>query len=196
MNKQVAMAMPPEARAAKMFFDHNKNRYDFLAESCWARMQWMVPHLVPHGLFMKLSLEPLPSLPDEIVAEDGRFWDTSEKDILNSNASASDPWLRTQYADCRSNIAEMYLCRNMTREAEAAYRQALRLNPTQANAAFNLSWHILAPAGKTEEAISILSKLAKESPSALVRDNAKKVIDRLSNQPSAIGAPNAPQPQR
>src|SRR6185503_7430310 len=68
---QVAV-MAINARLAKKIFDANPDREFFIEESF--PLDWMYPHLSPHGLIMKLNREPLVALSDEVVKQDREFW--------------------------------------------------------------------------------------------------------------------------
>src|SRR6266540_1036702 len=52
----------------KVIFDKNPERELYVEESF--PLDWMYPHLTPHGLIMKINREPVPSIPPEIVAKD------------------------------------------------------------------------------------------------------------------------------
>jgi hypothetical protein len=68
---QVAV-MSIHALVAKVIFDHETNRGFYVEESF--PLDWMYPHLEPHGLIMKINREPLAQLPDEIIRHDHEFW--------------------------------------------------------------------------------------------------------------------------
>lgn len=57
---------------AKVIFDTNPAREFYLEESF--PLDWMYPHLSPHGFIFKLNREPLAALSDEVVAKDRQFW--------------------------------------------------------------------------------------------------------------------------
>ena len=57
---------------SKVIFDHETNREFYVVES--VPLDWMYPHLEPHGLLMKISREPLAELPDEMIRQDHEFW--------------------------------------------------------------------------------------------------------------------------
>ena len=50
---------------AKVIFDKNPDREFYIEESF--PLDWMYPHLEPHGLIMKINRQPLAELPDDIV---------------------------------------------------------------------------------------------------------------------------------
>lgn len=57
---------------SKIIFDHETSREFYVVESF--PLDWMYPHLEPHGLIMKVNREPLAELPDEIIRQDHEFW--------------------------------------------------------------------------------------------------------------------------
>ena len=57
---------------AKIVFDQNSNREFYVEESF--PLDWMYPHLEPHGLIMKINRQPLSEMSDEIVQRDRDYW--------------------------------------------------------------------------------------------------------------------------
>ena len=68
---QVAV-MAINALIAKKIFDANP-RKDFFVEESFP-LDWMYPHLSPHGLIMKLNRQPLAELPADVVQKDRDYW--------------------------------------------------------------------------------------------------------------------------
>ena len=68
---QIAV-MAINARIAKTIVDANPRREFFVEESF--PLEWMYPHLTPHGLIMKLNREPLATLPAEVIQKDDAYW--------------------------------------------------------------------------------------------------------------------------
>jgi len=56
----------------KTIFDKNPDREFYLEESF--PLDWMYPHLEPHGLIMKINRQQLPELSGEIVQRDSDYW--------------------------------------------------------------------------------------------------------------------------
>jgi len=56
----------------KTIFDKNPDREFYIEESF--PLDWMYPHLEPHGLIMKINRQPLTGLSDEIVKQDRDYW--------------------------------------------------------------------------------------------------------------------------
>jgi hypothetical protein len=57
---------------AKLIFDKNPEREFYLEESF--PLDWMYPHLEPHGLIMKINRQPSAELSDEVVKRDREYW--------------------------------------------------------------------------------------------------------------------------
>jgi len=57
---------------AKMIFDRNPQKEFFIEESF--PLDWMKPHLTPHGFIFKLNREPLKTLPSEVIRSNNRYW--------------------------------------------------------------------------------------------------------------------------
>lgn len=70
----------------KVIFDHNTNAEFFVEESF--PLDWMYPHLAPHGLIFKLERLPLSSLPAAVLDADHSFWD-------GQCAAMLGPWLKS-----------------------------------------------------------------------------------------------------
>ena len=68
---QVAV-MAINGELVKVIFDHETNREFYVEESF--PLDWMYPHLEPHGLIMKIHHAPLAELPDEVIRRDHGFW--------------------------------------------------------------------------------------------------------------------------
>jgi hypothetical protein len=57
---------------AKIIFEKNTNQEFYVEESF--PLDWMYPHLEPHGLIMKINRQPLTEMSDEIVQRDRDYW--------------------------------------------------------------------------------------------------------------------------
>jgi len=68
---QVAV-MEVNARIARMIFDSNPDRQFFIEESF--PLDWMYPHLTPHGLIMKIERIAPRELASEVVRKDREYW--------------------------------------------------------------------------------------------------------------------------
>ena len=56
----------------KTIFDKNTNCEFYIEESF--PLDWMYPHLEPHGLIMKINRQPSSSLSEDIVSKDHDYW--------------------------------------------------------------------------------------------------------------------------
>jgi hypothetical protein len=72
--------MEVNALLAKLIFDRNP-RHDFYIEESMP-MDWMYPHLSPHGLILKLDRQPLATLSAKIVAQDREYWREQTKRLI------------------------------------------------------------------------------------------------------------------
>jgi hypothetical protein len=57
---------------SKLMFEKNPEREFFVEESF--PLNWMYPHLLPHGLILRINRQPLSELPDEILRRDREYW--------------------------------------------------------------------------------------------------------------------------
>lgn len=81
---QVAV-MEINALLAKVIFDRNPKHEFYLEESF--PLDWMYPHLSPHGLILKVNREPLAELPAETMQRDREYWQQRCNKMIG-------PWLR------------------------------------------------------------------------------------------------------
>ncbi len=79
----------------RMIFDRNADK-EFFAEESFP-LDWMYPHLTPHGLILKINRKPLEQIPAEAVDKDRKYW-------TNFAARAIGPWLteKTSIEDLRA----------------------------------------------------------------------------------------------
>jgi hypothetical protein len=68
---QVAV-MAINALLVKVIFDKNPAPQFFIEESF--PLDWMYPHLTPHGLILQIHRQPLAAISPEIVAQDRAYW--------------------------------------------------------------------------------------------------------------------------
>jgi hypothetical protein len=74
--------MAINALLAKVVFDHETNREFYVEESF--PLDWMYPHLEPHGLIMKIDREPITELSDETVRKDHEFWTSRVNPVIGN----------------------------------------------------------------------------------------------------------------
>jgi hypothetical protein len=68
---QVAV-MDINGRLARNIFDANPDQEFFIEESF--PLDWMYPHLSPHGLIMKIERKPHAEMPEDVVRTDREYW--------------------------------------------------------------------------------------------------------------------------
>ena len=158
----VAGVMQINSILAQMIFDRNKDAHPFFVEESYV-INWMYPYLEPQGLILKLNPEPLPELPPETIAADRRFWDETEAKLLAVPGFADNDGARKNFSKLRAAGAGVYEYRKLDAEAEAAYRQAIRLCPTSPEANFRLA-AMLASRRRLPDAIQVLENLLAVAP--------------------------------
>ena len=87
-----AAVMAINGLIAKVIFDKNPKNEFYVEESF--PLDWMFPHLTPHGVIMKINREPLKELSEEVVARDHKFWKTYSQrltgDFIDYNTSVKE----------------------------------------------------------------------------------------------------------
>ena len=68
----VTAVMGINALIAKMIFDANPKHEFYIEESF--PLEWMYPHLEPHGLILKINRQPPAALTEAVVKKDQEFW--------------------------------------------------------------------------------------------------------------------------
>ena len=96
-----AAVMAINGLIAKIIFDKNPNHEFFVEESM--PLEWMYPHLTPHGVIMKVNRQPLTSIPDDILDRDHEFWKQYSRrltgDIIDYDTSVQQitRWIEKTY---------------------------------------------------------------------------------------------------
>ena len=78
---QIAV-MSINALIAKIIFDKNPNRQFYIEESF--PLDWMYPHLEPHGVIMKINRQPLPEIPPDVLQRDREYWTQRVGEMLGN----------------------------------------------------------------------------------------------------------------
>jgi hypothetical protein len=65
---------------SKLIFDRNPTR-DFYIEESFP-LDWMYPHLVPHGLILRIQRDAMATLPPNIVTQDRKFWSQQQRGLI------------------------------------------------------------------------------------------------------------------
>jgi len=55
-----------------VIFLKNPDREFYIQES--VPLDWMYPHLMPHGLILKINRQPLAELPEKTAKQDHDYW--------------------------------------------------------------------------------------------------------------------------
>jgi hypothetical protein len=77
------------ARLAKIIFDKNPDRDLYIEESY--PLDWMYPHLEPHGLILKINRTPIYSVPDSVIQDDHDYWTKCLKPMIGDWLSYDTP---------------------------------------------------------------------------------------------------------
>ncbi len=64
--------MAINAKLTRLMFEKNPGREFYIEESF--PLEWMYPHLSPHGLILKINRQPVPELSSEILQRDAEYW--------------------------------------------------------------------------------------------------------------------------
>jgi len=84
-SQQAAMAI--NALLTKLMFDKNPEREFYVEENF--PLDWMYPHLTPHGFIMKINRDPISSLSPEVVSKDHEFWTKQQAAMIGD-------WLKVE----------------------------------------------------------------------------------------------------
>lgn len=85
----------------KVIFDQNPNNEFFVEESF--PLDWMFPYLTPYGIIMKINRQPLPTLTQDILDRDHKFWSEYSKrltgDFINYDTPVKEitDWVERRY---------------------------------------------------------------------------------------------------
>ena len=91
----------------RLMFEKNPER-DFYVEESFP-LNWMYPHLSPHGLILKINRQPLSELPDQFVQCDREYWTRYIATIIGD-------WLsfETGLPEVIAFVDRIYLARNLS----------------------------------------------------------------------------------
>jgi hypothetical protein len=85
---QVAV-MDINARIARVIFDHNPDKEFYIEESF--PLDWMYPHLEPHGAIMKINREKLDEIPEAVIVRDRDYWTKTTAGFLGDWLNEDSP---------------------------------------------------------------------------------------------------------
>ena len=175
----VAGVMQINGLLARMIFDRNKDAHPIFVEESFV-LGWMYPYLEPRGLILKLNPEPLAALPPETVAADQRFWAETEAKLMAMPGFAGNYAARKIFSKLRAAGAGVYEYRKLDAEAEAAFRQAIRLCPISPEANFRLA-DMLAARQRSNEAVQVMEDYLSAKPDPDPAARAKEYLQQLKN---------------
>ena len=190
----VAGVMMINSILARMIFDRNKDAHPFFVEESYV-VNWMYPYLEPQGLILKLNPEPLKELSPETIARDRQFWADYEAKLFASPGFANNKAARKIFSKLRSAGAGVYDYRRLYAEAEAAFRQAIRLDPTMPEANFRFA-QMLANQQRMDEAIRILEDFLAADPAEGADAGKEYLSNLMKTKLQNKTNPDSGQPQR
>ncbi len=147
---------------AEMIFDHNSPKHAFYVEESYV-IEWMYPHLTPHGLIMKINADRTP-LSARTIRDDMDFWDWYTRRHLSNPKFLRDVVARKSFSKLRSAIAGLYANRGRMREAEHAFNEARLLYPLSPEAVFRLAQEVLLRRARFEDSLDLMDQFAKADP--------------------------------
>lgn len=145
---------------AEWIFLRNRDKHDFFVEESFP-MEWSYPYAVPHGLCMKLMHEKLDRIPDELVQKDLVFWKNYKNQLMKDPFFQDDIDAQKSFSKLRTSIGNLYKFRQLLKEAEIAYREALELCPSNAEALNPLD-AMLCDQKRYDEALALTKRGLKE----------------------------------
>jgi len=161
---------------ARMIVEHNQDAHPFFIEESYV-IEWMYPHLEPHGLILKLNKTPLKELPEETTRRDMEFWKTFVAKLHQQPGFGTNPAAQKTFAKLRCASAGVYAFRKRYKEAETAFQQALTLCPISPEANYRLA-KMYADQDEYEQARSVITKYITVAPADAV-ETAKESLRQL-----------------
>ncbi len=158
----------------RMIFEANKNTHAFYVEESYV-IPWMYPYLEPHGLIMKINSEPLPSLTQEMIGNDHKFWDWYTKRLLANPKFLRDVVARKTFSKLRGALAGIYAFRRNYPEAEYAFKQAIDLYPLSPEANFRLADIYMQQRRFSDARVLIQDFLKEDKDNTKVADFLKQI---------------------
>ena len=163
----------------EMIFEHNRDSHPFFVEESYV-INWMYPYLEPHGLIMKLNGQPVDKLTEQVVTRDREFWKRYVGLLEGRPGFATNTDARKAFSKLRSAIAGLYAYRKMYEDAEAAFRQSIRLYRTSPEASFRLA-RMYEEQGRLAEAADVMAVYLKSDPPD-ARDKAEEYMKQLKTR--------------
>jgi|GEM_PF-1052909 len=174
----------------EMLFDHNKAKHEFFVEESYV-IEWMYPHLEPHGLIMKIAKERIHTLPKKTIQRDMAFWKDITESLLKHPGFKSSPDAQNAFAKLRCGIGGIYAFREQYDEAETCFAQAFTLCPYSPEAHFRYA-QLYEKRGSIKEALELMDKYVAldaetmkeyvEPRSIYSLEDAKKYVELLRSR--------------
>ncbi len=123
---------------AEWIFQHNKDEHEFFVEESFP-MPWTYRYGWPEGFLIRLQSEQVNEIPAAVVERDFAFWEKWIEQWENDPLFLRDYDARKSFSKLRASQGNLYRDRKMNAAAVQAYRQALRIDPTQDEALLPLS---------------------------------------------------------
>lgn len=181
---------------ARLMVENNKEEYSFFVEEEEV-IPWMRGFMKPAGAWLQLFPEPVETISPEEVLADIQYWENMEKRLLKRPDYIGSLWMRATWAPRRMGGASLYAHHRMWDQAEAAFKQTIRLAPKYTLAHFRLATEVYVPQNRLEEAIYYLEQVRQMDPeSALCDEWIHKLRAQLFSKPlppeRAVPVPPAP----
>ena len=173
-------------RVAEWIFLENRDEHEFFVEEALL-MEWAIPYAIPAGPLYRLAREPLEELAEADVEADRAYWRRTSERLWEHPQLSADLDARLAFQSLRLQGAMIYHQRGMAAEAEAAYRQALKLLPAELNTLARFG-EFLAQNGRRDEALELFSEF-EAKPQVL--QVAEEILRRQRALLEGLGAAHA-----
>ncbi|MDD5705887.1 MAG: tetratricopeptide repeat protein [Kiritimatiellae bacterium] len=148
---------------ARAIFESNRGQHSMFVEESYA-IPWMNTYLEPHGPILRLASEPLKEIPRSTVDSSRAFWRQFIGTLQAHPCFEQSLALRSAISKCRTAQAGVYAIRQMTTDAEDAFREAIEIYPYSPEAHSRLA-DLLVRNGKIAEAIRMMKKFLEPTRS-------------------------------
>lgn len=162
---------------AQMMFDHDKDRHAFYVEESYA-IEWMYPHLSPHGLIMRLNREET-GFDRSLADRDADFWDWYLRRLLADPMYRRDFAGQKSFSKLRSAIAGLYARQNRIEESSQAFREAVLLYPASPEATFRYARECLMPLRKWDAILELMDYTDLIDPRNKRTENLRQYIAKF-----------------
>jgi hypothetical protein len=144
---------------SRRVFDLNKTNHAFYVEECFPAV-WMYAYASPDGPLLKLNPVQIEMITVEVAKRDNEYWTELEARMDAVRGLPKNSPARLSIARCRATIGALYAFHKMWPQAEAAFRQALRIYPDSPQATCRLA-EMYESQGRLSDAIALLEQYVK-----------------------------------